>query len=418
MKMKKILSIVLVAVLLASAVPLAVTPAAAYEKKIPCDGGDNKLTKDELVNAILPYMLDEGDFKLDEVGDAAYVYAYWDGKPKTIVDQGWNPPKSVTIYKPIESIVAPWISQLEVLRVLKIDKDRVIGVSVFALSGYRGGWFGDQTAYFPEYQDKPGVDYTDAEGILNLHPDCALLLHEGRWSEPIVGESCEAAGITVLRVNAYAPAVVADVEKLGYALDREEEAEEFIDWRENIFNTIKERIENIPEEDKPKVYYEMSKYKTAGSKYTHIAETGGKNIFDVTVHTAVTPEEVIMQNPDVIVISRPIGAYDTDDTTEFEELRDELMSRSELHNVTAVRNGNVYVISNFLESWMMCGCRGFMQDAYLAKWFHSKLHPELFEDFNPKAIHQEYLTRFQRLDIDLDKKGVFVYHSEEHPDGK
>jgi iron complex transport system substrate-binding protein len=24
-------------------------------------------------------------------------------------------------------------------------------------------------------------------------------------------------------------------------------------------------------------------------------------------------------------------------------------------------------------------------------------------------IHQEYLTRFQGLDIDLDEKGVFVY---------
>jgi len=51
------------------------------------------------------------------------------------------------------------------------------------------------------------------------------------------------------------------------------------------------------------------------------------------------------------------------------------------------------------------GCRGFIQVAYMAKWFH----PELFEDLDPKAIHQEYLTRFQGLDIDLDKKGVFVY---------
>jgi iron complex transport system substrate-binding protein len=38
-------------------------------------------------------------------------------------------------------------------------------------------------------------------------------------------------------------------------------------------------------------------------------------------------------------------------------------------------------------------------------------------DIEPKATHQEYLTRFQGLDIDLDKKGVFVYHPEEHPDG-
>jgi iron complex transport system substrate-binding protein len=37
---------------------------------------------------------------------------------------------------------------------------------------------------------------------------------------------------------------------------------------------------------------------------------------------------------------------------------------------------------------------------------------------DPNALHQEYLTRFQGLDIDLDEKGVFVYHPEEYPDGQ
>lgn len=74
-------------VLLASAVPLAITPVAAYETKIPFAGEDNVLTKEELVNdAILPYMLGESNLKLDDVGDATWVYAYWDGKVKTIRD--------------------------------------------------------------------------------------------------------------------------------------------------------------------------------------------------------------------------------------------------------------------------------------------------------------------------------------------
>jgi iron complex transport system substrate-binding protein len=44
----------------------------------------------------------------------------------------------------------------------------------------------------------------------------------------------------------------------------------------------------------------------------------------------------------------------------------------------------------------------------MAKWFH----PELFSDLDPKAIHQEYLARFLRLDYDLDEQGVFVYPEE------
>jgi iron complex transport system substrate-binding protein len=41
----------------------------------------------------------------------------------------------------------------------------------------------------------------------------------------------------------------------------------------------------------------------------------------------------------------------------------------------------------------------------MAKWFH----PDLFKDLDPQAIHQEYLNRFQNLDYNLDKNGVFVY---------
>jgi iron complex transport system substrate-binding protein len=41
----------------------------------------------------------------------------------------------------------------------------------------------------------------------------------------------------------------------------------------------------------------------------------------------------------------------------------------------------------------------------MAKWFY----PELFADLDPKAVHQEYLMRFQGLAINLDEHGVFVY---------
>jgi iron complex transport system substrate-binding protein len=36
------------------------------------------------------------------------------------------------------------------------------------------------------------------------------------------------------------------------------------------------------------------------------------------------------------------------------------------------------------------------------------LHPELFSDLDPETIQEEYITRFQGLDYDLSKHGVFV----------
>lgn len=41
----------------------------------------------------------------------------------------------------------------------------------------------------------------------------------------------------------------------------------------------------------------------------------------------------------------------------------------------------------------------------MAKWFH----PDLFKDLDPQEIHEEYLTKFQGLNYDLDKQDVFVY---------
>ncbi|MEA1998046.1 MAG: hypothetical protein U9N61_01790 [Euryarchaeota archaeon] len=81
----------------------------------------------------------------------------------------------------------------------------------------------------------------------------------------------------------------------------------------------------------------------------------------------------------------------------------------------AVLNWNTLeVMRSLKQEKEITGGKHFIAAAYMAKWFY----PELFTDLDPKAIHQEYLTRFQRLDYDLDEHGVFVYHPEEHPDGK
>ena len=116
----------------------------------------------------------------------------------------------------------------------------------------------------------------------------------------------------------------------------------------------------------------------------------------------------------VIIIklaSWKVGGYgvDANDTVELKEAREEIMSRDILQNVPAVKDKKVYIITvHLVNFYPVSGCRDFIKVAYMAKWFY----PELFEDLDPRAIHQEYLTRFQGLDIDLNKKGVFVYPEE------
>ena len=329
----------------------------------------------------------------------------------------------VTVKKPIKRVVVGFHFTLETLRAIKVPREIIVGVPSYPKVA---AW----ETYFAEYKDRPGIGNMwnpDVEAILNLDPDVVFLTAASR-SQPVdhASDVLESAGITVFRFYhscGFAGAFEAypeELTKLGYIMDKEEEAEEFRDWYEGVVNLVKERVETIPEEDKPKVYYETRKLWSASiERIARIGLAGGKSIFPDG--GAIDPEAVIKEDPDIILklaVGEDVTGYhlDAGDTTEIEKVREEVMSRPELQRVKAVKEGKVYILSTYFVAGGgqgHSGVRSILQIIYHAKWFH----PTLFEDLDPKAYHQEYLTRFQGLDIDLDEKGVFVYHPEEHPDG-
>ena len=342
------------------------------------------------------------------------------GKEKelTLIDT-YEESHIITVKKPIKRMVVLYLATFETLRSLKVPQDIIVGVG-------SKNW---DPVFFPETSELPNVGFSwgpDIEAILNLRPDFVIAPCSAEGDRGYeTGAVLEAAGITVALFltstdhvsNLYAEETI----KLGYIFDKEDEAEEYIDWRENLLNSIKERVEKIPEEDKPKVYFERAAKPYSGGNHRLIPVAGGKGIFAYLGGGSVDPEAVIERDPDIIIkMASPAhhttgeamtGGYgkNVEDTAELEEVRDEMMERPELQQVKAVKDGKVYIltypVANTGPYGYQCGCRNFMQLAYMAKWFH----PTLFEDLDPKAIHQEYITRFQGLDIDLDKKGVFVY---------
>ena len=331
------------------------------------------------------------------------------GKEKelTVID---GADRIVTVKKPLQRIVLTHPHVLETLRAIKVPKDLIVGYATQKMD----------TAFFPEFSDVPSVGWRwtpDIEAILDLNPDVVLYVASSQANVDTTRKKLESVGLTVLCIN-----WCEEVKKLGYLFDKENEAEELLDWREKILNPIQEKVEKIPEEDKPKVYFETSfgasGYSSHASSEIFVTSAGGRDIFAGRTASKVDPEAVVDRNPDIIVRVAPwtAGGYGVDvgDTTELEKVREEVMSRPELQKVKAVEDGEVYIVTVHLVSFYpVSGCRSFVLIAYQAKWFH----PELFEDLDPQAIHQEYLTRFQGVDIDLDEKGVFVYHPEEHPHG-
>jgi iron complex transport system substrate-binding protein len=323
------------------------------------------------------------------------------GKEKelTLVDSA---DRIVTVKKPIKRMVTATSNFVEAMRSLKQDKDTIVGVTEHVL---------EDEAFFPEFSDYASIGtwHFDIEKVLSLYPDVVLLYASYQKDER---EKLEDAGTTVLCFDLYRPGdtYVEEMEKLGYLLDKEEEAKKFTEFYEGHLNTVEEQVKDIPKDERPRVYLESTKpYHTAGEGagwHQKIVSAGGNNIFcDLSGYPDVDPEEVMARDPAIILKlkhgSPDPGGYDVDDPTGMMEMRNEIMNRTELATTTAVREGRVYALSDSIYSGSQC----FVGVAYLAKWFH----PELFEDLDPEAIHQEYLTDFQELDYDLDEHGVFAY---------
>ena len=331
----------------------------------------------------------------------------------TIVDEV---DRIVTVSMPVERMVVTYHATAGVIKAIGAE-DKVVGVSSTIESA---------ELLFPELSQLPSIGSTwapDAESICALEPDLVLMITSGSATEKLA-DLLEGTGIPVIGAYCTSPLTYTEtVEKLAYILNKGAEAEKYIDWYEGYVDIIKDRTEGLSEGDKPRVfgtYRRSEEWKTYGNANQGanqmIKMAGGINIAGNLPGGWITvdPEWVIAENPSIIFVQSGWPAhtfgYDVDDLSEAKAFRAEFMTLPVFENVDAVEDGEVYLLHGDSMVW-----RGwFLGLPYLAKWFH----PELFEDLNPNAIHQEWLTRFQRIDYDLDEHGVFVYHPEKHPDGK
>ncbi|MEA1864960.1 MAG: ABC transporter substrate-binding protein [Euryarchaeota archaeon] len=395
---------------------LLALPAAASDYTLGIFGNANE---DETINMqdvtyteliILEYRdrTDLADAKYDgkiNMQDVTQIELIILGREKelTLIDTA---DRTVTVKKPVERIIIVNRNVLETMRSLKATGN-IVGVTRAVTT---------DNIFFPEFSDFPSIGSgktPDFERILELQPD-VVFYYGTQWPdrlEEIDGILHDAdPGIAVVAFDCFKPEwYIEETRKLGYILDKGEEAAKFIDFYEGCKMPIMEIVEGISEEDKPKVCMLRKFYTTYGVgsvEHQMIVAAGGDNVFSDLFSTgaAVDAEEVIERDPEFIIwIHRWAGGYllDVDDTAELEAMKEEVMNRPELQKVPAVESGNVYVVTNDVYR----GARDFVGIGYLAKWFY----PELFEDLDPKATHQEYLTRFQGLDYDLGEQGVFVY---------
>ena len=103
----------------------------------------------------------------------------------------------------------------------------------------------------------------DLETILSLNPDVYLVYNPFYYMFAHLEEMQEKLpGVTFVCLDMFWPIKpekqLEEMTKLGYIVNKRDEAEEFIDWYNGYMGKIKERTAELSEDEKPRVYVEWN----------------------------------------------------------------------------------------------------------------------------------------------------------------
>lgn len=329
--------------------------------------------------------------------------------------------QEISVSLPANRLVVEYNQNTELIRILGV-KDLVVGID--------SGVEPVKTLFFPNnYANITCVGQMsspDYEAVLNLNPTTLLT-----FTAATADKAAHLPGVDVVYLGLYNPNVtkpedsrfIQGVLKAGYIFDKVDRATEYANWILSLTSAINEKVNSIPESNLKTVMITNCPTLSSTPKAYTAQDTlgqacilsGGKNIAAALTGASITidTEYILDQDPDYIFLHTVRYTYGGGtmeppqgiDATDIAGMRYQLaqyIAQPGFANLTAVQNGHVYLIAGDFRNNAMGGTLGAV---YMAK----VLYPDVFTDFNPQAIHEEYLTHFLGLDYDLDTKGVFLY---------
>ncbi|MCK9439878.1 MAG: ABC transporter substrate-binding protein [Methanothrix sp.] len=308
--------------------------------------------------------------------------------------------KPVTVTIPIKSIAALSGTYGPYMLCALGDNDKIVAVLSGAMErGEIKDLIDDKSVVGTSNDD------WDMEKILKIKPDIVLGYASFDLSEQ--RKILEASGIALVQMNFNRPETYKnEVRIIGWLLGKQERAEKLINFEQEHMDFIKERTENLSREEMPRVYAETYRdYRYGGSSSSiglSVGPCGGIDIFEqVGVSTDIDPEEVISKDPQVIIHMTAENyisdsGYNAINSSQIEKRIADIENRTGWDHIDAVKDGKVYIITSDAAS-----IHPSIFQTYVAKW----LHPELFKDLDPVAVHEEWLQKF----LGIKYKGVFAY---------
>jgi iron complex transport system substrate-binding protein len=400
--------------LLAISVLFLAMPAAAYDVVVPGDLDGDLIVSDEELEA--------AEESYDEV-ELEKIQQIHDNYPRTIIDSA---DREVTFYKPPERIIPMGPDSARIVIALGLEDKIIAGeecvrncicpVSTTTSSEVydRGcmNCFGTllegRLAELPVIATRYDTYY---EQIASLEPDLIITSSESEAHEleDKVGCLCVvASGSGWTYSYDDESGLYSQIEVMGNLLDREDEADELVNFIESKIDMIRSVTDTLEESEKPKVYF-ASRGATKGfydpkegrdftrtvSSYGPLSIAGGINVAEECEGSSINVgiEQIIAWDPDYIFLG--CSSPDNKDAIEF------ILTSSELQSITAVQNGNVC-------NCFYPHCRGSPPDRNLFNiiYMAKLLHPDKFEDLDMERECNEIFEAFLGVD------GVFTEYAD------
>ena len=340
-------------------------------------------------------MLDVGQTKLIILGKE---------KKLTLVDMA---DRTVTIPRPIERVVTLMPPITRVVIGLG-EADKLVGICTQSRNSVVGD-DPDQVfvrGYGPRWEEvvaglrglpDVGTGYIEPnkELIVSLKPD--VIIHSA-YSRPDSADALqESTGIPVVVAGGgEISGMFVQIECIAKVLEKDEEAEDIISYFKEELDKVAEVTSEIPDSERPRVYAVSGARAvseiTKTCSYEPIYLAGGINVAEDYVigsGTIVSKEQIILWNPDIILILETRGYLPPYPVT-----IDDVLSDPDLQTVNAVKNKRVYLTPG---AFFLVGAdhpRVILETHMMAKY----IHPGKFEDLDLEKEGNELFERFYGVD--------------------
>lgn len=247
----------------------------------------------------------------------------------------------------------------------------------------------------PQFKDYPLIGEfrgnDDPEKIAALNPD--VIFKVNVVSADDADELSEKTGVPVVcldygNLNTNLDGIYQSLRTMGNIMDKEDRAEEVIDYFNGMIADLNERTEGVPETEKIDAYVGGIAYRgphgfqSTEPAYPPFAFINAANVAgDMgTEHADVAKEKIVEWNPEVLFVDLSTLQTTPNAITE-------LMDDPSYQQLDAVKSDKVYGVLPY--NWYSQNQGSIMADAY---YIGTVLYPDQFSDIDPATKADEIYT--------------------------